>query len=73
MRDPFQKWRAVPHGLRATFKTWATEIGFDSDMSKIQLAHQVGDAVFRSYMRTDMLERRIEMMTRWESFFYDTD
>jgi integrase len=71
--DPFQKRRAVPHGLRATFKTWATEIGLDSDMSEIQLAHQVGDAVFRSYMRTDMLERRREMMTRWESFIYDTD
>ena len=69
--DPLQKRRAVPHGLRATFKTWATEIGFDSDMSEIQLAHQVGDAVFRSYMRTDMVERRREMMARWEAFIND--
>ena len=37
-------------------------------MSEIQLAHQVGDAVFRSYMRTDMVERRREMMSQWERY-----
>ena len=41
--DFTSKNRAVPHGLRSTFRNWAAEYDYDSDMAEIQLAHKVGN------------------------------
>ena len=60
--------RAVPHGLRSTFRDWASERGFDRDMAEIALAHTVGSDVERAYRRSDMLERRRQMMEAWANF-----
>lgn len=59
---------AVPHGLRSTFKDWATENGYPNDMSEVALAHLVGDAVMQSYRRTDAVEQRRAMMTAWSDW-----
>lgn len=67
-RDPESGRPAVPHGLRSTFRNWAAERGFDRDMSELALAHEVADTVERSYRRTDMLERRRQMMQAWVDF-----
>lgn len=64
-RDPRSGKAAVPHGLRSTFRDWAAEGGWDRDLAEIALAHQVGSAVERAYRRSDMVERRREMMTAW--------
>jgi hypothetical protein len=37
-------------------------------MAELALAHQVGNEVERAYRRTDMLERRRQMMEDWASF-----
>jgi len=37
-------------------------------MAELQLAHEVGSEVERAYQRSDMLERRREMMARYDSF-----
>ncbi len=66
--DPQSKRPAVPHGLRSTFRQWAAECGYDRHMAELQLAHEVGSEVERAYQRSDMLERRREMMARYDSF-----
>jgi len=58
----------VPHGLRSTFRDWAAETGQDRDMAEIALAHTVGSEVERAYRRSDMLERRRELMAAWGRF-----
>jgi integrase len=62
---------AVPHGLRSTFRNWAAEAGYDRDIAELQLAHAVGHEVVRAYFRTDMIERRRQMLISWENFLSD--
>jgi integrase len=66
--DPVNKRPAVPHGLRSTFRQWAAERGFPRDMAELALAHFVGNEVERAYQRSDMLERRRDMMAAWAAF-----
>jgi len=62
---------AVPHGLRSTFRDWAAEQGHDHVQAELALAHNVGSEVERAYRRSDMLERRREMMEQWARFVGD--
>lgn len=66
--DPSSKRPAVPHGLRSTFRQWTAEQGYPRDMAEIALAHFIGSDVERTYQRSDMLERRRDMMTAWAAF-----
>lgn len=66
--DPRSKRPAVPHGLRSTFRQWAAEQGYPRDMAEMALAHFVGSEVERAYQRSDMLERRRDMMAAWGAF-----
>lgn len=59
---------AVPHGFRSTFRDWATEQGYDHDMAEIALAHKPGTKVERTYRRTDMFERRRDLMQAWTDY-----
>ena len=63
--DQTSKAAAVPHGWRSTFRVWAAETGVPHDLAEICRAHDVGSAVERAYKRTDVLERRRDVMTRW--------
>ena len=54
------------HGFRSAFKDWATEAThFANELSEAALAHLTGDAVERAYRRSDVLEKRREMMNAW--------
>jgi len=66
--DPRMKRPAVPHGLRSTFRQWAAERGYPRDMAEIALAHWQGSEVERAYQRSDMLDRRRDMMADWGAF-----
>ena len=66
--DPVNKRPAVPHGLRSTFRQWAAEQGFPRDVAEMALAHRVGDETERAYQRSDMLDRRRDMMSAWAAF-----
>ena len=66
--DPINKRPAVPHGLRSTFRQWAAEQGYPRDMAEMALAHFIGSEVERAYQRSDMLERRRDMMAAWSAF-----
>jgi integrase len=57
------------HGFRASFRTWGSEqTKYEHEMLEFALAHTVGNQTVRSYMRTDMLEKRRQMMDDWSTF-----
>ena len=42
-------------------------------MVELQLAHSVGSSVERAYRRTDLVERRRNMMEQWVCFLHGND
>jgi integrase len=56
---------AVPHGLRSTFRDWASENGVSHDLAERALAHTIRNAVEAAYHRTDLLEQRRSVMEAW--------
>ena len=72
--DSRSRRRAVPHGLRSSFRDWAAERSdYPREMAEIALAHTVGNEVERAYRRSDMLDRRREMMEAWAIFVIGGD
>ena len=60
---------AVPHGFRSTFRDWAAEkTPYSDEIRKAASGHTVGDAVQKAYQRTDLLDRRRELMNDWARF-----
>jgi integrase len=60
---------AVPHGFRSTFRDWAAEqTAYPDEIRKIASGHAVGDAVKEAYQRTDLLEKRRQLMSEWGRF-----
>ena len=60
---------AVPHGFRSSFRDWAAECTpFAREVMEAALAHQVPDAVEAAYFRSDLLEKRRELMQRWADY-----
>jgi integrase len=58
----------VPHGFRATFKTWAAErTTFAREVVEAALAH-AGDKLEMAYQRGDLFEKRRRLMAAWEGF-----
>jgi integrase len=58
----------VPHGFRASFRTWAEEIAhFPHAVIEEAMGHIVGTQVERAYRRTDVLEQRRQLMDAWAS------
>lgn len=59
----------VPHGFRATFKTWASErTDFPRDVVERALAHTIGSKVEQSYEREFLLPKRELLMQAWDNF-----
>ncbi len=69
--DP-PKWRdndgrpVVPHGFRATFKTWAgARTNIHREVVEAALAHVIGDKTELAYERGDKLDKRRRLMAAW--------
>lgn len=61
----------TPHGFRSTFRDWATDVAHaPREIAEAALSHAVGDAVERSYARSDALERRRALMEEWDQFCF---
>jgi len=57
------------HGFRATFRTWAEEVAtVPHAVIEQAMGHQVGTQVERAYRRTDVLDKRRELMDAWAGF-----
>jgi integrase len=60
---------ATVHGFRSSFRDWAGECtSFPRDLAEMALSHTVGDATERAYRRSDLFEKRRELMDAWASW-----
>ena len=58
----------VTHGFRSSFKDWSIESGFDWAISETALAHRLGNSLESAYARTDLFDRRRELMQVWADY-----
>lgn len=57
------------HGFRSSFRDWAGECtSFPRDLAEMALSHTVGDATERAYRRSDLFEKRRELMDAWAGY-----
>ena len=56
------------HGFRAAFSTWASErTAYPVEVRESCLGHVIGSAVSRAYARSDLLDRRRQLLADWAS------
>ena len=54
------------HGFRSTFRDWAAErTNIAREIAELCLAHEVGSAVERAYRRSDLFDKRRDLVERW--------
>jgi integrase len=54
------------HGFRSTFRDWAAEkTDYPREVAEMALAHTVGSAVENAYRRSDLFEKRRQLMGEW--------
>ena len=60
----------VPHGFRSSsFRDWCSEqTDVPREVAEAALAHTVSDATERAYRRSDLFERRRDLMQDWAAF-----
>jgi integrase len=57
------------HGFRSTFRDWCSEqTGFPYAAVERCLAHEPGNKVEAAYARSDLLDRRREIMDAWQAY-----
>lgn len=57
------------HGFRSSFRDWCSESAMiDREVAEAALSHATGNAVERAYARSDLFERRAELMNAWGRF-----
>ena len=60
---------AIPHGFRASFRTWAEETTETLHaVMEFALAHAVGSTVERAYARSDLRAKRRDLMEAWADY-----
>jgi len=60
---------AVPHGLRSSFRTWAADFtNYSREVCEQCLAHTTGSQVELAYQRSDLFEKRRQVMEEWATF-----
>ena len=55
------------HGFRSSFRSWCADTGVDRELAEAALAHVAG-TVERAYQRSDMHERRRDLMQSWADY-----
>lgn len=58
----------VPHGMRASFKTWATETGQDRVAVEFALCHNPYPGVEGVYQRSDWVEGQRVVLDAWANY-----
>jgi integrase len=67
-RDPDGRG-AVPHGFRATFRTWVDDTRpEDGEAAERALAHEIENRVSSAYRRSDLFDRRVPLMASWADY-----
>jgi len=66
--------RTTTHGIRAAFKTWATErTNYAREVVELCLSHVQGDPLERAYQRGDIIEKRRQLMQAWADYCENGD
>ena len=61
------------HGFRTSFRTWTQEkTNYPREIAEAALAHSLSDKAEAAYARSDLLEKRAEMMEAWAQFILST-
>lgn len=61
--------RIVPHGFRSTFKDWSLEhTDYPDEITELALSHVNSDKTRAAYARTQMIDKRRELMRDWETY-----
>lgn len=73
MLSVLRKRMAIPsvtvHGFRSTFRDWAGDCtAYPNHVCEMALAHTIGDAVEKSYRRSDLFQKRSRLMLDWAAF-----
>ena len=64
----------TPHGFRSTFRDWAAEqTNAPRAVCEAALAHALRDKTEAAYHRTDLFDRRRELMIAWAAFATGTE
>ena len=60
---------ATVHGMRSTFRDWCEEMtGFPHEVKEAALAHTVRNKAEAAYRRTDLFDKRRDLMDQWARF-----
>ena len=64
--------QATVHGFRSSFRDWCADTGKPRELAEAALAHAVG-GVEGAYFRSDLFERRRELMDDWAEYLAPKD
>ena len=71
-RSCSSSWRSVragPHGFRSSFRDWASErTNHPREVVEAALAHVVRNQTEAAYARSDLFDRRRQLMTDWMQY-----
>jgi integrase len=56
------------HGFRSSARSWMAETGVPAEVAEACLAHVPRSRVVQAYQRSDLLERRAEVMQAWGDY-----
>ena len=56
------------HGFRSSARSWMAETGVPAEVAEACLAHVPRSQVVQAYQRSDLLERRAEVMEAWSEY-----
>ena len=60
---------AVPHGFRSSFRDWCSEYAkVAREVAEAALAHVVSNKIEAAYARSDLFQRRAELMQLWTGY-----
>ena len=58
----------VPHGFRTSFRNWCAEAGISREVAERALGHTIRNRAEAAYSRTDLLQRRRQLMQQWAQY-----
>jgi len=59
------------HGFRSTFKDWAREhTAYADEVTELAMAHINSDATRAAYARSELIDKRRQLMGDWEHYCY---
>ncbi len=57
------------HGFRSTLRDWCAEAtNYAREVAEAALAHTLGDKVEAAYRRSDLMQKRHQMMEDWGAY-----